>query len=207
MENNNELHIIPHNHKTCVDDRNQLNGHRSLVIWFTGLSGSGKSTLANMLEQHLHDKGIRTFILDGDNVRKGLNKDLDFSDEGRKENIRRIGEVAKLMTEAGLVVIAAFVSPFEEERQKLRDLLGNDVFVEVFVDTPLEVCESRDTKGLYKKARKGEIAHFTGISSPFEAPPNPDIHILTSEETPEKSLQKIVDIMWPKLGCSQAKLD
>jgi len=203
MDNNNELHIIPHNHKTCVDDRNQLNGHRSLVIWFTGLSGSGKSTLANMLEQHLHDKGIRTFILDGDNVRKGLNKDLDFSDEGRKENIRRIGEVAKLMTEAGLVVIAAFVSPFEEERQKLRSLLGDDVFVEVFVDTPLEVCESRDTKGLYKKARKGEIAHFTGISSPFEPPLHPDVHILTTEETPEKSLERILDTMWPKLACNK----
>src|SRR5690606_19928208 len=127
----------------------------------------------------------------------------DFSDEGRKENIRRIGEVAKLMTEAGLVVIAAFVSPFEEERQKLRSLLGDDVFVEVFVDTPLEVCESRDTKGLYKKARKGEIAHFTGISSPFEPPLHPDVHILTTEETPEKSLERILDTMWPKLACNK----
>lgn len=203
MENKGELHIIPHDHKTCVDDRNQLNGHRSLVIWFTGLSGSGKSTLANMLEQRLHERGIRTFILDGDNVRKGLNKDLDFSDEGRKENIRRIGEVAKLMVDAGLVVIAAFVSPFEEERQKLRTLLGADVFVEVFVDTPLEVCESRDTKGLYKKARRGEIPHFTGISSPFEIPPHPDIHIRTSDETPEKSLEKILSAVSPRLACKE----
>lgn len=201
MNNPEKLHIIPHDHKTCVDDRNQLNGHRSLVIWFTGLSGSGKSTLANMLEQDLHGKGIRTFILDGDNVRKGLNKDLDFTDAGRNENIRRIGEVAKLMTDAGLVIIAAFVSPFREERRNLRELLGNDVFVEVFVDTPLDVCERRDTKGLYSKARKGEIKHFTGISSPFEAPENPDIHIRTSEETPEESLDKIVAVTWPRLAC------
>lgn len=194
-----KLHIVPHDHKICLKDRNKLNGHRSLVIWFTGFSGSGKSTLANILEQHLHQNGIRTFILDGDNVRKGLNKDLDFSETGRHENIRRVGEVAKLMIEGGMVVIGAFVSPFRREREQLRQLLGEKNFIEVFVDTPLEICENRDTKGLYKKARKGEITNFTGISSPFEAPENPDIHIYTCEETPEESLEKILAVIWPKL--------
>lgn len=194
-----KLHIIPHDHKVCIKDRNQLNGHHSLVIWFTGFSGSGKSTLANMLEQHLHKNNIRTFILDGDNVRKGLNKDLDFSENGRNENIRRVGEVAKLMVHGGMVVIGAFVSPFRKERQQLKQLLGEDTFVEVFVDTPLEVCEKRDSKGLYKKAREGKITNFTGISSPFEAPENPDIHIYTDEETPEESLERILKIIVPKL--------
>lgn len=199
MSDREKLHIIPHDHKICPQDRNRLNGHNSLVVWFTGLSGSGKSTLANMLEQHLYEKSIRTFILDGDNVRKGLNKDLDFSAAGRRENIRRIGEVAKLMTDAGVVVIAAFVSPFEKERKALRELLGDGNFIEVFVDTPLEVCERRDTKGLYRKARRGEISHFTGISSPFEPPANADIHIHTAGEGPMESLHKIIETVWPKL--------
>lgn len=199
MKDQDKLHIIPHEHKICLKDRNRLNGHRSLVVWFTGLSGSGKSTLANILEQHLHDRGIRTFILDGDNVRKGLNKDLDFSDAGRKENIRRIGEVAKLMVNAGVTVIAAFVSPFREDRKTLRELIGDAHFIEVFVDTPLEVCEKRDSKGLYRKARRGEIKDFTGISSPFEAPEYPDIHIFTRQETPGESLEKIIAVVEPKL--------
>lgn len=199
MSHCEERHIIPHDHKICLKDRSRHKKHQPKVIWFTGLSGSGKSTLANLLEQHLYKKGIHTYILDGDNVRKGLNKDLDFSIEGRNENIRRIGEVAKLMADAGLVVIAAFVSPIEKERQALKETVGADRFIEVFVDTPLSECEKRDTKGLYKKARKGEIKDFTGISSPFEPPQSPDIHIHTIEETPEFSLNKILEVLLPGL--------
>ncbi|HEX5551734.1 MAG TPA: adenylyl-sulfate kinase [Chitinophagaceae bacterium] len=191
---------MPHDQKTGMIDRHHLNGHRSLVIWFTGLSGSGRSTLANMLERYLQEREIHTFILDGDHVGKGLNRDLDFSDAGRNENIRCVGEVAKLMMEAGLVVIAAFISPFREKRRQLRTLLGKETFVEVFVDTPIEICEKRDTKGLYRKARMREIAHFTGISSPYEYPENPDIRIDSSRETPEESISKIISFIWPNLG-------
>ena len=199
MTNSEKKYIIPHNHKICVADRSRMKNHRPYVIWFTGLSGSGKSTLAGLLEQHLYEQGIHTYILDGDNVRKGLNMDLDFSIEGRNENIRRIGEVARLMADAGLVVIAAFVSPMEKERQGLRQTVGADQFLEVFVDTPLSECERRDTKGLYKKARAGAIKHFTGITSPFEPPENPDIHIRTVEEAPEASLSKILAVILPRL--------
>ncbi|HNC16913.1 MAG TPA: adenylyl-sulfate kinase [Accumulibacter sp.] len=159
------------------EDRERLNGHKGKVIWFTGLSGSGKSTIANALEKKLHTQGQRTYILDGDNIRQGLNKDLGFSDADRVENIRRVAEVAKLMMDAGLVVMTAFISPFRAERQMAREMIGKDDFIEVFVDTPLEVCEQRDPKGLYKKARKGEILDMTGINSPYEPPENPDIVI------------------------------
>ena len=157
-----KLHIIEQEYKISTVDRIAKNGHASACLWFTGLSGSGKSTLANRTEQKLFEEGVHTFILDGDNMRKGLNKDLDFSEEGRVENIRRIGEVAKLMCSAGLVVLAAFISPFIKDRQMLRDLIGVN-FIEIFVDTPLYICERRDVKGLYKKARTGEISNFTGI--------------------------------------------
>lgn len=199
MTNSEKKYIIPHNHKICVSDRTRMKGHRPCVIWFTGLSGSGKSTLAGLLEQHLYELGIHTYILDGDNVRKGLNKDLDFSIGGRNENIRRIGELARLMADAGLVVIAAFVSPIEKERQSLRQTVGEGQFLEIFVDTPLSECERRDTKGLYKKARAGVIKNFTGISSPFEPPQDPDIHIRTVEEAPEVSLNKILTVILPRL--------
>ena len=158
-------------------DREQLNGHKGKIIWFTGLSGSGKSTIANALEKELHAQGKRTYILDGDNIRQGLNKDLGFTDADRVENIRRVAEVAKLMMDAGLIVITAFISPFRAEREMARQLIGKENFIEVYIDTPLEICEQRDPKGLYKKARSGELPNMTGISSPYESPEHPDLII------------------------------
>ena len=163
------------------EDRERLNGHKGKVIWFTGLSGSGKSTIANALEKELHAQGKRTYILDGDNIRQGLNKDLGFTDSDRVENVRRVAEVAKLMMDAGLIVMTAFISPFRAERAMARDLIGEEHFVEIFVDTPIEVCEARDPKGLYKKARNGQIPNMTGINSPYEAPQKPDLKIDTRE--------------------------
>ena len=183
--------IIPHNHKIAKLDRNAGNKHKSLVVWFAGLSGSGKSTVANALEQKLHEEGYKTYILDGDNIRVGLNKDLDFSESSRKENIRRIGEVSKLMADAGLIVLSAFISPFKSDRQTVRDILDDGEFLEVFVNCPLEVCEQRDVKGLYKKARNGEIKNFTGIDSPFEAPDQPDVEVKTNEEELQISVDKV----------------
>jgi bifunctional enzyme CysN/CysC len=151
-------------------DRQRLNGHAGKVIWFTGLSGSGKSTLANALEVALHAQGVHTYLLDGDNVRRGLNQDLGFSEQDRVENIRRIAQVARLMLDAGLVVMTAFISPFSRERELARDVIGTDHFLEVYVSAPLAVCEQRDVKGLYKLARAGKIAHMTGLDSPYEAP-------------------------------------
>lgn len=171
------MNLTWHNTKISKLDHEKLNGHKGVCIWFTGLSGSGKSTVANELEVELNKLGVHTYLLDGDNVRLGLNKNLDFSDEGRKENIRRIGEVAKLFVDAGIIVLTAFISPFREDRNNVRNLLNNNEFIEVFVDTDLETCESRDPKGLYKKARTGEIKDFTGISSPYEEPENPEIKI------------------------------
>ena len=184
--------IIPHQHKITVHDRIHLNNHRPKVIWFTGLSGSGKSTLADALERHLHKEGFRTYILDGDNVRSGLNSDLDFSEAGRIENIRRIGEVAHLMVDAGLVVLSAFISPFAKDRQRVKEIVGPDYFIEVFVDCPLEICEQRDVKGLYAKARAGEIKNFTGIDSPFEPPNTPDVYVNTHEQTLQECLTQLI---------------
>jgi len=155
------------------NDRVKLNKHSGKVIWFTGLSGSGKSTLANALEIKLHHSGKHTYLLDGDNIRQGLNQDLGFSDQDRNENVRRIAEVSKLMCDAGLIVLTAFISPFREQRLMVQDLVGKDNFIEVYVKTPLEVCEARDNKGLYKLARQGKISNMTGLSSPFEVPENP----------------------------------
>jgi bifunctional enzyme CysN/CysC len=163
-----------------------------VVLWFTGLSGSGKSTIANLVERGLHDQGVRTFLLDGDNVRHGLNRDLGFTDEDRVENIRRVGEVAKLFVEAGLIVLTSFISPFRAERQMARELLAEGEFLEVFVDTPIDEAIKRDPKGLYAKALKGEIAHFTGITSPYEEPENPDIVLKTPELTPEEGAAKVL---------------
>jgi bifunctional enzyme CysN/CysC len=162
-------------------------------LWFTGLSGSGKSTIANLVEQRLHALGKHSFLLDGDNVRHGLNRDLGFTDADRIENIRRVGEVAKLMTDAGLIVLTAFISPFRAERELVRSLMPEGEFVEIFIDTPLEEAERRDVKGLYRKARAGEIAHFTGISSPYEAPQDPEIRIDTTRMTPEDAAEWIVE--------------
>ena len=185
-------HIHPHQHKIGPQDRIRKQGHGALVIWFTGLSGSGKSTLASALEAKLFEKGIRTYILDGDNIRAGLNKGLSFSDEDRKENIRRISEVAKLFVDAGVVVLSAFISPFASERDLVKQTVGIENYVEVFVDTPLEVCEQRDVKGLYEKARKGEIKNFTGIDSPFEVPQSPDLSI----QTHKLSLEEAVEVLY-----------
>ncbi|SFN10296.1 adenylylsulfate kinase [Izhakiella capsodis] len=170
-------HIIWHAHLVTRAGREARHGHKGAVLWFTGLSGSGKSTVAGALEQALHQRGVSTYLLDGDNVRHGLCRDLGFSDSDRKENIRRVGEVAKLMVDAGLIVLTAFISPHREERQMVRTMLGVECFIEVYVDTPLAICESRDPKGLYKKARSGELKNFTGIDSIYEAPLAPEIHL------------------------------
>jgi bifunctional enzyme CysN/CysC len=174
------------------EDRQRLNGHSGKVIWFTGLSGSGKSTIANALEKELHAQGKRTYILDGDNVRQGLNKDLGFTDADRIENIRRVAEVAKLMMDAGLIVMTAFISPFRAERDMARQLIGEENFIEVFVDTPLAVCEQRDPKGLYKKARAGQLPNLTGIGSPYEPPVRPEILIQPSTDALDVTVQQLL---------------
>jgi bifunctional enzyme CysN/CysC len=172
--------------------RERLNGQRGKVIWFTGLSGSGKSTLANALEVELHAQGLRTYILDGDNVRHGLNKNLGFTEADRVENIRRIAEVAKLMLDAGLIVITSFISPYRSDREMARELIGINDFLEIYVNTPLTVCEQRDVKGLYKKARQGEIPNMTGINSPYEAPEQPQMSISTDQMTTEAAVEQLL---------------
>ncbi len=167
-------------------------GQQSAVLWFTGLSGAGKSTIANLVEKKLHAMGKHTYTLDGDNVRHGLNKDLGFTDADRVENIRRVGETAKLFVDAGIITLVSFISPFKSERQFARNLVEDGEFIEVFIDTPIEVCEQRDVKGLYKKAREGKIANFTGIDSPYEAPENAEITVNTSDQTAEQAAEIIV---------------
>lgn len=175
--------------------REQKNGHKAVVLWFTGLSGSGKSTLAHAVEEYLHQQGLNTFVLDGDNVRHGLCSDLGFSDADRKENIRRISELAKLMLEAGVITLTAFISPFRVERAMAMSLMPSGDFIEIHCFCPLTVCEQRDVKGLYKKARQGEIKDFTGISSPYEEPENPDLKIDTSQLTLDESVQRVVKLL------------
>jgi len=189
MSNKN---IVWHEHHVTKESRSKSKNQKPCVLWFTGLSGSGKSTVANAVEIKLNELNKHTYILDGDNVRLGLNKGLTFSDEDRIENIRRIGEVSKLFIDAGTIVLTAFISPFLKDRQQVRDLISENEFIEVFIDTPLEICESRDPKGLYKKARKGEIPNFTGISSPYEAPIKPEIHIKAGETTLEEAVEQIL---------------
>jgi bifunctional enzyme CysN/CysC len=172
--------------------RGRLNGHRPAVIWLTGLSGAGKSSIADVVEKQLHHAGVRTYLLDGDNIRHGLSHDLGFTEADRIENIRRVGEVAKLMVDAGLVVITAFISPFREERQMVRDMVGDGEFIEVFVDTPLETAEERDPKGLYRKARSGKLKNFTGVDSPYEPPEGPEVHIKTAETEPDEAARQII---------------
>ena len=174
MPNQPTANLFPQFFDITRKDREALKAQQGKVIWFTGLSGSGKSTLANALEHVLHQAGKHTYILDGDNIRQGLNKDLGFSDADRVENIRRIAEVARLMADAGLIVITAFISPFKKEREMARNLIGSEHFLEVYVSTPLAVCEQRDPKGLYNKARRGELPNMTGISSPYEVPEHPE---------------------------------
>ena len=183
--------VTPHSFNVTKKERNVMNNHRSFLIWFTGLSGSGKSTIANAVETALFEKGIHTYTLDGDNVRKGLNNNLTFSPEDRTENIRRIAEVAKLMVDAGLVVLAAFVSPYRKDRGNIRQIVGETNFIEVFINTPVEECERRDVKGLYAKARAGEIENFTGISAPYEPPLSANIEIDTTKMTVSEAVTTI----------------
>jgi adenylylsulfate kinase len=192
MAEQKATNIVWHQGAITREDRQQLNGHRGCTVWLTGLSGSGKSTIAVELEKRLLERGVRTYILDGDNVRHGLNKNLGFSPEDRTENIRRIGEVAKLFSDAGLVALTAFISPYRADRDQVRAIMQPGDFIEVFVDCPVEVCEQRDVKGLYKKARAGEIKEFTGISAPYEAPSKPEIVIETSGQSVEKSALQIL---------------
>lgn len=187
--------IVWHNYHVTKDQRSTQKAQKPCMIWFTGLSGSGKSTIANALERKIHAMHKHTYLLDGDNVRHGLNKDLGFSDSDRVENIRRIGEMGKLFIDAGLIVISAFISPFQSDRQIVRKLVNQDEFIEVFIDAPIEICEQRDPKGLYRKARCGEIKNFTGIDSPYEAPMNPDIHIKTDSMSVNKAVQYIIDTL------------
>lgn len=177
------------------DRRDNLNQQRSAIIWFTGLSGSGKTTIADALEQRLHKESFRTYLLDGDNVRHGLNNDLGFSDNDRTENIRRIGEVSKLFIDAGVMVLATFISPFIDDRKFVRNIVNETEFIEIYIKCPLDLCEDRDIKGLYKKARAGEIKHFTGIDSPYEAPDSAEITIDTSVLTIEESVDLIIDYL------------
>jgi len=199
---NNMENIIPHDFHIEKTDRNKLNGHDSFVVWFTGLSGSGKSTIANLVENELFKKGIKTFSLDGDNVRKGLNNNLGFTAEDRQENLRRIAEVAKLFVESGSVIIASFISPLKKDRELIKTIIGEDRFIEVFVNTSLAECERRDVKGLYKKARAGEIKNFTGIDAPYEKPENPVLEIKTEEEDLADALKRIVLHLEDKLKIS-----
>jgi adenylylsulfate kinase len=186
------LDIVKQDYKISKADREILLQQKPVLLWLTGLSGSGKSTIADRVEQALHQQGFKTYLLDGDNIRHGLNSNIDFSESGRKENIRRIGEVAKLFLDAGIIVISAFISPFREDREAVRNLLKEGEFIEIHVDCPLEICEQRDVKGLYAKARRGEIPNFTGISSPFEIPTHPEITVHTDQEKLDDSVNKIL---------------
>ncbi len=198
VEKMNE-NLIRHTHPIGKSDRLKNNGHQAKVIWLVGLSGSGKSTLAGNIEAILHQKGYKTYLLDGDNIRLGLNNDLGFSSKDRTENIRRIAEVARLFNEAGIIVLSAFISPLAADRAQAQRLIGSENFIEIFIDCPLRVCEKRDVKGLYDKARKGLIPNFTGIDAPFENPKEPDLTVNTETDPPELSLKKLLDFIEPKL--------
>lgn len=187
--------IVWHQAQISRSLREQQNGHRSFILWFTGLSGAGKSTLAHRVEELLHERGCRTYVLDGDNVRHGLCHDLGFSADDRQENIRRIGEVSKLIIDAGVITLTAFISPFREDRNRVRQLVAEGDFLEIFCDAPLEVCEERDVKGLYRKARAGELPEFTGISSPYETPLKPELTVQTGREGLEACALQIVSYL------------
>tara|TARA_B100000378_G_C17858804_1_gene347822 strand:+ start:56 stop:661 length:606 start_codon:yes stop_codon:yes gene_type:complete len=191
--------VIQQDYNVSVEHRRKQNKHNSLLIWFTGLSGSGKSTLANQVEVALHEQGLRTYVLDGDNIRRGLNTDLDFTPEGRKENLRRIAEASKLFIDAGVVTLAAFISPLQKDREKIKQIVGKENFIEIYVKASVEACEKRDIKGLYQKARNGEIKNFTGISAPYEEPENPDVVVNSEKETIAESIQIIMDQIKTKL--------
>ena len=195
----NKKNIVFQDYKIQPVDRAKMKNQKPTLIWFTGLSGSGKSTLANLLDKALYEKGFHTFTLDGDNIRSGLNKNLTFSAEDRTENIRRISEVANLILDAGIICIGAFISPYEKDRNNIKKVVGEKRYFEVFVDTPIEVCEERDIKGLYAKARAGEIKNFSGIDAPYEKPSNPAFRIDTSDITLEKALELLTSKTEPPL--------
>jgi len=187
--------IFWHNGTITRADRERVHGHRGATVWFTGLSGSGKTTLSRALEARLYENNCRVYVLDGDNVRHGLNRDLGFSHEDRTENIRRVGEVAKLFTDYGAFCLTAFISPYREDRRGVRAIMAEDDFIEVYVEAPLEVCEERDPKGLYRKARAGEIPNFTGISAPYEEPEKPEIVVHTGQSTVDECVDQIMDYL------------
>ena len=193
------LNLVKHNYKTTKAQREELHGHKAYLLWFTGLSGSGKSTLANLVEIALHKQGLSTYILDGDNIRKGINKDLSFAPDDRTENIRRIAEISNLMLDAGVITLAAFISPYIKDRQEVQQIVSKDNFIEIFVNTSLEECERRDVKGLYKKARSGEIKNMTGISAPYEEPTNPDLEVITDGHSIKESVEIIINFINKKL--------
>ncbi|MGE7600021.1 adenylyl-sulfate kinase [Lysinibacillus fusiformis] len=190
--------IVWHQASVTKEERRSQNKHQSFILWFTGLSASGKSSIANAFARHLYERGNQAFVLDGDNVRHGLNKDLGFDEAGRKENIRRIGEVSKLFIESGQIVLTAFISPYREDRQVVRALVEDGEFIEVFVKCSIEICEKRDPKGLYIKARKAEIANFTGVSAPYEEPENPEIILDTEHHTIEECVKQLTSILTSK---------
>jgi len=192
---NHSTNVVWHQATVTRARREERNGHRGAIIWFTGLSGSGKSTLAHAVEETLHQNGCRTFVLDGDNVRHGLCGDLDFSEEGRIENIRRIGEMAKLFMEAGIIVLTAFISPYRADRERVRGMVKQGDFIEIYCNASIEVCEQRDVKGMYKKARAGQIAEFTGISSPYEVPENPELTVNTGVADLDSCVDQIISEM------------
>ena len=195
MEKNKSTNVVWHHATVTRERREKLNGHRSVILWFTGLSGAGKSSLAHAVEEHLYQSGCRTFVFDGDNVRHGLCADLGFSAEDRVENIRRVGEMAKLFLEAGVIALTAFISPFSADRARVRSLVPHGEFLEIYCDCPLEVCEERDVKGLYKRARAGEIKDFTGISSPYEVPQDPELVVDTGALTLEASVTEVIEFL------------
>ena len=193
------LNTVKQNFKISRAERAKLHGHQPYLIWFTGLSGSGKSTLANLVEVALHKKGLSTYILDGDNIRQGINKDLNFKPSDRKESIRRIAEIGNLLIDAGVITLAAFVSPYIKDRENVQKIVGKDRYIEIFVNTSLEECERRDVKGLYKRARTGKIKNMTGISAPYQNPPSPDLEIVTEIQSVDESVKTILQFIYKKL--------
>ncbi|HWO75362.1 MAG TPA: adenylyl-sulfate kinase [Bacillus sp. (in: firmicutes)] len=202
---NSNQHIVWHKSVVKKEDRQALHGHKSLMIWFTGLSGSGKSTIANALQLELFKKGISVYLLDGDNLRHGINNDLTFTENDRKENIRRTAEIGKLFVEAGIVVLAALISPYKEDREIARSKFNQGEFIEVFVDCPIEECQKRDPKGLYKKAMNGEIKGFTGIDHPYEVPKNPEIILKTNESSIEECTNSMIRYLYENINLLQTR--
>ena len=195
MTDKKSSNTVWHHATVTRERREKQHAHKSVILWFTGLSGAGKSTLARSVEEKLHQLGASTYVLDGDNVRHGLCGDLSFSAADRKENVRRIGQVAKLFIESGVIILTAFISPFKSDRQMVRNMVQHGDFIEIYCDSPIEVCEQRDIKGLYQKARNGEVKEFTGISSPYEAPPNPELVVQTGSDSLEKCTSDILKLL------------